>query len=352
MIIGAGPAGSLAATLLARAGFAVTLVEQQAFPRDKVCGECLSATGIDVLSRHGLSAFPIAPVELHHTQIHCRDGSSCSVRLPRPMWGVTRFVLDSHLLHCAKRAGVRVLQPARCEWVDSGWRVRDLRSNHVETIDAEFILRADGKALAAKTTGDFGIKTHFTAVDGPRDAIELFAVAGSYGGLAPIDGDRWNAAFSVPAERLRLHHGDVAALFGEITRENIALAQRLRNARRTGAWLASPLPRFGVESQWAPNVIPIGNAAAAIEPVGGEGMGLALASAELAAMTLIQARRSSAAVNLRRLRAQYRRLWGLRGAACRTVALAVSSRSITAFLAPALNGSEGVSGAAMALMGK
>ena len=55
VIIGAGPAGSIAAIILARAGIDVVLIEQHRFPRDKVCGECLSALGIDVLRRLRLS---------------------------------------------------------------------------------------------------------------------------------------------------------------------------------------------------------------------------------------------------------------------------------------------------------
>src|SRR5690242_730212 len=51
IVIGAGPAGSIAAMLLARAQWDVTLVEQHRFPRDKVCGECLSSLGVDVLTR-------------------------------------------------------------------------------------------------------------------------------------------------------------------------------------------------------------------------------------------------------------------------------------------------------------
>ncbi len=43
VVVGGGPAGSTCALLLARAGIAVTLVEQQRFPRRKVCGEYLSA---------------------------------------------------------------------------------------------------------------------------------------------------------------------------------------------------------------------------------------------------------------------------------------------------------------------
>ena len=44
LIIGAGPAGSSAAILLATAGWSVALIEKQAFPRRKVCGECVAAS--------------------------------------------------------------------------------------------------------------------------------------------------------------------------------------------------------------------------------------------------------------------------------------------------------------------
>src|SRR5206468_1372117 len=73
------------------------------------------------------------------------------------------------------------------------------------------------------------------------------------------------------------------ALFEEIASENVAMRQQLQRASRVSDWLVSPLPRFAVMRDWPDNVIPIGNAAAAIEPVGGEGMGLAMRSAELAA---------------------------------------------------------------------
>src|SRR5688500_7121931 len=95
-IIGAGPAGSTAAILLARAGWDVTLVEQSRFPRDKVCGECLSALGFEVLARLGLdgSFRERGAVRLHRAEVHARRGQSLRVELPSPMWGLSRSAFD------------------------------------------------------------------------------------------------------------------------------------------------------------------------------------------------------------------------------------------------------------------
>ena len=54
VIVGAGPAGSTAAILLARAGWSVALVEKQRFPRRKVCGECLAASNLPLLDALGI----------------------------------------------------------------------------------------------------------------------------------------------------------------------------------------------------------------------------------------------------------------------------------------------------------
>jgi 2-polyprenyl-6-methoxyphenol hydroxylase-like FAD-dependent oxidoreductase len=331
VIIGAGPAGSTAAVLLARAGWDVTLIEQSRFPRDKVCGECLSALGFDVLERLGLADEFVrrGALRLNSANVHAPSGGSMAVTLPRPMWGLSRHAFDDMLLDAAGRAGAVVRQPARCEALDTRGRplvrLRDLTTNAVETLSPSHVIVADGKAAfatdAPAPTGDFGIKAHFVNVDGPHDAIELFGVCGSYGGLAAIEGDRWNAAFSVPAARLKQNRGDVDALFAEIARENPVLASRLTRARRVGEWLASPLPRFSVRRKWPSAVLPVGNAAAALEPIGGEGMGLAMRSAELAASALL----AGSGREARRLASEYRALWRTRRAGCRAAAVAVSS---------------------------
>src|SRR5579884_2256721 len=149
VVIGAGPAGSIAAMILARAGWQVTLVEQHRFPRDKVCGECLSAVGIDVLGRLGLadSIADLRPVALSRATLYAPDGTSVSTALPRPMLGLSRMALDSFLLEKAREAGAHIRQPARCESLtcDSDRPtvpLRDLTRNSIETLSASHVLIA------------------------------------------------------------------------------------------------------------------------------------------------------------------------------------------------------------------
>ena len=366
LIIGGGPAGAGAAIVLARAGWDVTVAEQHRYPRDKVCGECLSSVGFDVLGRLGLQdgLRSAGAIPLTRSVMHAPSGASLDTPLPRPMWGLSRLRLDQLLLDAAVRAGARLLQPARCEALDveaperPRARIRDLTANTVQWSIADFAIIADGKASIGTpdvptATGDFGIKAHFSNVSGPRDAIELFSAGGTYGGLAPIEGDRWNAAFSVRADVLREYAGDVDALFQRaLVATNNALTRRLRSATRVGAWLAAPLPRFGVRRNWLHRVIPIGNAAAALEPIGGEGMGLALRSAELAAYALLASHGQWTTSDESRLRAAYQRLWRTRRAACRGAALAMSSSAWAEALVPVAQSSPVLVRAVAALMGK
>jgi len=327
IVIGAGPAGSLVALLLARDGAAVTLVEQSAFPRDKVCGECVSATGLSVLGRHGLAeAFTSVGVPLTHTRLVGHDQTTL-LELPASMLGITRLKMDVMMLDFARAAGVKILQPARAEAIEANWvRVRHLSDNTISDLPADMIIVADGRGAVANAspaerppaTGDLGIKTHFMGVDAPSNAITLYSTADCYGGVAPVEGGLWNAAFSIPAARVKRHGGNIESAFEEVTQANPTLRNEFTDARRIGRWLAAPLPRYPLRRDWPANVVPVGNAACAIEPIGGEGMGMALASAELAAAAILHGHTA-------KLADQYEALWHRRPWSCRAGAVVLSN---------------------------
>jgi 2-polyprenyl-6-methoxyphenol hydroxylase-like FAD-dependent oxidoreductase len=333
-IIGAGPAGALAAILLARGGWDVTLVEQHRFPRDKVCGECLSATGIAVLARMGLrdTLRALGPVELQRSVLVAGDGGEVSMNLRRAMWGLSRRAMDDALLRAAIVAGARLAQPMRCERIETTplrVTLRDLTTNRLSVAKPDLGLLADGKGASVKPTGDLGLKAHFIGVADDPHTISLFALDGHYVGLAPIEADRWNVAMSVPGAKVKRFAGDLESLFEQILRENAGLARRMRGARRVSEWLASPLPRFPVQNDWPDGVIPIGNAAAALEPIGGEGMGLALRSAEVVAEELLAAGANYDAAKLRR---RMRRLWNVRSMTCRAGGVMLSRPRAARFI--------------------
>lgn len=361
IVIGAGPAGSLSALLLARAGWGVTVLEQHAFPRDKVCGECLSSRGIDVLRRVGLHDGLMAhqPNALLGVNLHAVNGRTMSMALPRPMMGVSRQLLDAYLLAAAASAGAIVRHRVRCEQIEPApralVRVRDLITNQMQTLRASHVILADGKAsLPGKSprhTGDFGIKSHFVQIAGPCDAIEMFGCADCYGGIAAIEQERWNVSFSVPRSRLMRFGSRLDELFGQLAAENPTLRRRMSSATRVSPWVTSPVPRFGTQPAIAANVVRVGNGSAAMEPICGEGMGVALRSAELAVAALLDASGQRGRGGHRMAAVARGAAWSLRRNACRAGGILASSPPASR-IALAVLENLNLGGAVMRVIGK
>jgi flavin-dependent dehydrogenase len=355
-IIGAGPAGCAAAFALASRGWDVTLIEQHRFPRDKVCGECLSALGLQTLAQLGVidRLRVLDPVILNRATLHAPNGASADFTLPQPMWGLSRIALDTALLTAARDAGAQILQPARCESMNGTLSVRNLTDNTIGHLNPDWTLLADGKSALLPTrppaSPDLGIKAHFANVQSPRDTIDLFGVQGHYIGVAPIEHDRWNVAFSIPICKLRRLGGsafDFDNLWAHLLTRNRTLAARFAHAGRCSDWITTPLPRFAVRSDWPSRVIPLGNAAAALEPISGEGMGLALRSAAMAADAL-----TSPSPDLRQLQRRFTSMWRTRRLASRALAHALGSPIFAALLIQLARGKDTFAAAVMSLIGK
>ncbi len=109
VIIGGGPAGATAAIVLARAGRAVTLIERNAGPADKVCGDFLSAEAIEAIAALGVDLPALAPSPI--TAVRLVHGKrTATARLPFAALGLTRRALDEALLQQAKLSGATILR--------------------------------------------------------------------------------------------------------------------------------------------------------------------------------------------------------------------------------------------------
>lgn len=365
IVIGGGPAGSVAATLLARGGAEVTLIEQSSAPRDKVCGECLSDLGLRTLEHHDLLGplTDLSPRRLTRARFVAAGGAELSVNLPAAMAGLSRRVMDQALLEAAQAAGASIWRPAKARVLEPGDRpvveIHDLGRNTTERRAADVVVVADGRGVLSlgppsvkpPATGDLGLKAHFENVAADPAAIALFGLRGHYAGLAAVSdgaGTVWNLACNVPAARVRAAGGDHERLLAQMRSENAALDHALSPSRRVGPWLACPLPRFAVLRDWPAGVVPVGNAAAALEPIGGEGMGLAIASAALAARFLLAHGPRETA----ELRRAFAKLWRMRRMACRATALLLSRPRMAGWTVRLARAAPPLVGLAVGLAGK
>ena len=318
VIIGAGPAGSAAAILLARAGWAVALVERQTFPRRKVCGECIAASNLPLLAHLGIADAFEAQAGRELRQVALLHGS-CAVKAALPAaphsryaWGraLGRETLDTLLLAQARAAGATVLQPWSVQAIQGGpgaWHceLRALDSTAVQRLRSPLLIDAHGawEALPSgrmqrqqsqplrrrgHTGADlFAFKATFTGATHPADTISVLALDGGYGGMVVADGGVLTLACCIRRDRLSQLRGKAPGLrAGDavqnwLTQECGGIQQALQSATREGHWLAAGPIDPGVRVAAGDKMFCIGNAAGEAHPILGEGISMALQSAAL-----------------------------------------------------------------------
>ena len=113
VVVGAGPAGAVAAGLLARAGGSVLVVDRSAFPRNKVCGCCLNGRALSALADAGLGDLPArlgaVPVRAFHL---AAGGREAELRLDRGV-SLSREAFDAALIRHAIACGADFLPATR-----------------------------------------------------------------------------------------------------------------------------------------------------------------------------------------------------------------------------------------------
>jgi geranylgeranyl reductase family protein len=307
VVVGAGPAGVAAAVTLARAGRAVTLVDKARFPRDKICGDGLTAGALRLLEGLGLDPGVVASWQrVDDVVVRGPSGREATFPLPRGRGTYAavarRADLDDALVDLARSAGVKVLDGHACTGAaEDGDRVA-VAVDGVGEVEAGFAVAADGmwspvrRHLGLATPGYRGewhaFRQYFDGV-GPRAARELFVwfepdLLPGYAWSFPLPGGRANVGFGIQRGGKVARIQEMATIWPDLLARPHVRAVLGDGARPESPHRAWPIPaRVDGAVLAARRTLFAGDAAMATDPLTGEGIAQALLTGLLAAEAIV-----------------------------------------------------------------
>lgn len=309
LVVGAGPAGSALSWFLARSGLEVRLVDQARWPRDKTCGDCLSPRSLAVLRRMGLLEQVSAQGrQIRRAALVAPGGRRITTRIPVCYDGLDHLVVlprlqfDDLVRRQAVAAGADFREQVRVRsFIEDQGRVVGV---HAETpagpveMQASVVALATGSNLAlAGQAGMVGrrppiglaARAYFENITDLGDDIEMHFDGGRLSGytwIFPTGASTANVGVGY-FPRPRGQRPPIRPLF-ERALATPRLAGRLRGASQVGPLRSLPM-HFGFDAcrLARPGLVLVGEAAGLVNPLSGEGIDLALESAELAADNLV-----------------------------------------------------------------
>jgi flavin-dependent dehydrogenase len=290
-IVGAGPGGSTLAALLARRGYSVALIDRDAFPRDKLCGEFLSYDALPIVDALGVD-LGSAP-EITSCRVVGRR-RTYAFDFPHPARGVSRMLLDDALHRCAIDSGAQSIMAMATAVL------RDGVTFDRGEVKARVVAGAWGRwgrfdqqlgraFVRDRSHRNFGFKRHYRGT-GVKGVIELYSFAHGYLGVNDVEGNITNICGLVHATRLQGHKGRWEAFVETIRAEEPPLEMMYaRYQPAQDGFLSSEPVIFRARSAVEEGIFMIGDASGVIDPLTGNGMAMAMQSALVAVPFIVEA---------------------------------------------------------------
>jgi menaquinone-9 beta-reductase len=302
LIIGAGPAGALAAHKMAKAGVRVVVLEKSPEIKRKICGEYLCPLGLELLKEEGLAAEIVGDfLKLKGMLIVTAQGTEVVTEFPSPELyqgvSVNRAIFDANLIKRAQQSGAEVHLSAEVKNIHRSGEHWVVESNQ-GTYMARVLIGADGRRSIVSKCLDNDIMN-----DGKRVAIHAFAFLqtenirqgemhlfadGAYIGINPTGTQEVNFSLVLDANDLQKLGGPLKALNAYLSQSS-QLSKRFHifenEAQVKATFPIQHRTKTIIPSQ---NVALIGDAAGFVDPLTGEGMYNALLSSQILADEIIK----------------------------------------------------------------
>lgn len=304
LVVGSGPAGSIAATVLARGGARVALVDKAKFPRDKACGDLIGPRGVQLLDDLGI----VVPGALKVDDMVVVGPTSRRVRLPcypgrtYPGYGIAvpRVDFDAGLRNAAVDAGAEALIDRAADplWGEGGLEGFALSSG--AEVRADAVIGADGASSRVAAAADlvdprrvlwgFAVRAYVEeAVDLPYIVLwehSPWRAFPGYGWLFPGRDGRANVGLGLGTLSTRAGAATAARELPAFVRKlgELGLLETAAPAPTLGGWLK--LGMVGTDPARG-RVLLTGDAAGLVNPLQGEGISQAMSSGRAAAQAVL-----------------------------------------------------------------
>jgi len=313
VIVGAGPAGAAVAAALAARGHDVLLLDRQAFPRDKPCGDGVPPGTIEILNDLGMAEriraagfYPVRRIRLGSPWGRAWETGFAPKRSGAEFYIAPRRRFDALVLDHARAAGAEFAQAQVRDLVtDERGRVRGVRVTEGATpreIHARVVIGADGASSVvarglrnqrrARAPRGVAIRAYVDGLETLPHTVEFYfshAYVPGYAWVFPLGGRRANVGVIMPVGRFKRTGRTLRQLLdtflaGAPVRARLAADARVENA---ATWQLAYAPRRMRRAY--DGAILVGDAGALVAPLTGEGIHNALVSARIAAETVHEA---------------------------------------------------------------
>jgi flavin-dependent dehydrogenase len=288
-------AGLTSAIDLSQNNFKVLLIEKNSFPKHKVCGEYVSNEVLPYLEYLGFNPFEFGAKRITNFELTTHNNKTIQTELPLGGFGMSRYEMDFQLYQLALKQKVTVLKDTVINVIFEN-DVFSVQTKSGQSFTSKITMGAFGKrsnldttlqrSFITKKSPYLGVKIHMSG-NFPENKVALHNFKGGYCGVSKVENDHINLCYITNYEAFK-RYKDIDAFQNDVIFKNLALKELFQNSNiEFDKPLTISQISFETKNPIENHMIMCGDSAGMIHPLCGNGMAMAIRSAQLASGLII-----------------------------------------------------------------